>query len=355
MSYFSYLCFFLGSIIVSFLITKIVTNFSIKNKLALSKIRDRDVHKTPVPRIGGLAIFIAFWAIIILIIVIKPNLLNFSGSNFLGVDKNLWGIILASILWLYVGLRDDLHGVKPWIKLIVQLICGFIIVGLGVKIWWLSNPLGGLNIILDNWTYLLVPLWVVLLMNVTNWFDGIDGLTPSISFVTMIILFFLSIEPTVNQSSTALLCIILAGVVLGFLPFNWNPAKIFLGDSGSGFLGLMLATFAIISGAKLATAFLVLGIPILDAIIVIFSRIKNKKSIFTADKSHLHHKFLLAGVGVKPTVIILSGISLLFGIIALKTQTQGKITAFLWLIATMGIILLILFLLRIKWRKSYGK
>ena len=235
----------------------------------------------------------------------------------------------------------------------MQFICGFIIVGFGIKIWWVHNPLGGLNIILDNWTYFLVPIWVVLIMNVLNWFDGVDGLTPSVSLVTLVILFFLSISPAVNQPSTALLCAILAGSVLGFLPFNWNPAKIFLGDTGSGFLGLMIATFAIISGAKLATAFLVLGIPILDALVVIFSRLKNKKSIFSADKTHLHHRFLGAGFSVRQTVVVISLISLAFGIVALKSETLGKVNAILWLVAIMAIILLSLFLL--AKRKSYER
>lgn len=346
MSYSTYIWVFIISCLLSLGLTYLVRIFAVKNNLAMAVPRERDIHKKPIPRLGGVAIFISFWLTVAGILIINPSWLNFVQDKFFNIDKNLWGLILASLLWFAVGLLDDIKGLKPWIKLLAQLLCGIIIVFFGIKIWWVSNPVGGLNIVLNNWTYLLVPLWIILLMNVTNWLDGIDGLSSSISFITLIVLFLLAIDPVVNQTATALLCIILAGSVLGFLPLNWNPAKIFLGDTGSGFLGLMIATFAIISGAKLATAFLVLGIPILDAIIVIVSRYKGGKSIFAADTSHLHHKFLQAGFSVKQTVITLSVISMIFGIIALRSQTQGKMTAFLWLIIVMGIILISLSLIK---------
>lgn len=346
----NYLIIFIVSFVISILATKLIKNYGIKNKIALAQPRTRDVHKKPVSRIGGVAVFISFWLVVLGVLIIKPGSFTFIKEQIAGIDKNLLGLFMTSLLWLVVGLYDDIRGTKAWVKLLTQIICGVLIVSFGIKIWWISNPFGGLNIVLGGWTYLLVPVWIVLLMNVINWFDGIDGLAPSISIITLVVLFLLAIDPAVNQSATALLCVILAGVLVGFLPSNWNPAKIFLGDSGSGFLGLMLATFAIISGAKLATAFLVLGIPILDALIVIFGRVKHKKSIFSADKSHLHHRFLQAGFSVKQTVIFLSIISLLFGIIALKSQTQEKFQAILWLVVLMGIILLSLSLIK-KYKK----
>lgn len=346
MSFLNYILIFIFSFCVSLGLTYLIRGYAIKNNIAMTKPRERDMHKNPIPRLGGVAIFIAFWLTVSVILVIDPGLLTFVQEKVIGIDKNLLGLIIASIIWLAIGLFDDIKGLKPWIKLIAQLVCGIVIVIFGIKIWWVSNPAGGLNIVLNNWTYLLVPVWIVLLMNVTNWLDGIDGLSSSISFVTLIVLFLLAIDPSVNQAATALLCLILAGSVLGFLPLNWNPAKIFLGDTGSGFIGLMIATFAIISGAKLATAFLVLGIPILDAIIVIIARYKGGKSIFAADTSHLHHKFLQAGFSVKQTVITLSIISIIFGIIALRSQTQGKITAILWLVVVMGIILISLSIIK---------
>lgn len=336
----NYLIVFIISLIVSLIATKLVRDYAVKHKFALAKVRERDVHKKPIPRVGGIAVFASFWIVVLGLVILNSNSISFVKETILGIDKNLFGLFLASALWLIVGIYDDTKGLKPWLKLLTQIICGVLIVAFGVKIWWVSNPLGGLDIVLGAWTYILVPIWIVLLMNVLNWFDGVDGLTPSVSVVTLVVLFLLAIDPSVNQPATAMLCVVLAGVMAGFIPSNWNPAKIFLGDTGSGFLGLMLATFAIISGAKLATAFLVLGIPIIDALIVIFERIRHKKSIFSADKSHLHHRFLAAGFSPKQTTITLAIISALFGIVALRSQTAGKFQAILWLVGLMAIILI---------------
>lgn len=346
-----YIYFSITAALLCFGATWWLRKICVANKIALSPIRERDVHKTLIPRIGGLSIWVVFWSIIFSILLIKPELISFSDKKILGIDENLLGLFLAGVVWLVVGLWDDIKDLKPWKKLVWQFVCGFLIVIFGIKIWWITNPFGGPLFILGNWNYLVVPLWIVAMMNVFNWFDGIDGLTPSISTISLAILFFLAINPAVNQPTTALFCAILGAVVLGFLPLNWNPAKIFLGDVGSGFLGMAIATFAIMSGAKLATAILVLGLPIIDFIVVVLGRLLAKKSIFTGDQTHLHHRFLRAGFSVKQTVVIISLISLGFGIIALYSQTQGKMIAFLWLVGLMAIILVGLFILE----KNHGR
>ena len=340
----TYIISFVIAAILSLIGTYFIKKYSEGKKVYLKEVRDRDIHKKPVPKIGGIVVFWVFWITVFVIYFIKPKLLNFSEVKILGIDQNLLGLFVASLVWFVAGIYDDLKNLKPWKKLLVQFVCGIIIVAFGIKIWWVANPLGGLNIVLGSWTYFLVPIWVVLIMNVLNWFDGIDGLTPSISIVSLVVMFYLAISPVVNQPSTALLCAVLAGAIVGFFPYNWNPASIFLGDLGSGFLGLCLATFAIMSGAKLATAFLVLGIPIIDAMLVIFTRMFKRKSIFSADKSHLHHRFLKAGFSVKATVFTLSSISLLFGIIALNTQTLDKLKAGMWLVILMVVILIGLYI-----------
>ena len=346
--YLNYIIPFISSFILSLVITPIVGNFTLKKKIATPKIRERDSHQKITPRLGGIAVFLSFYLVIIAILLISPQSLNFVKDKFLGIDKNLFGLLLSGLVWIIVGIIDDVKGLKPFTKFFWQGICGLIIVGFGINIWWLSNPFGGLNIILGPWTYLLVPLWIGLLMNVLNWFDGIDGLTPGISIITLVILFLLSMNPIVNQPATAMLCAILTGSVLGFLPYNWHPSKIFLGDSGSMFLGLMIGVFSIISGAKLATAALVLGVPIIDAVWVIIKRLIQKKSPFYADKSHLHHRFLEAGFNVKQTVIIIYAICAGFGIIALQSDTAGKVRALIWLLISMIVIGIILFVKKHK-------
>ena len=346
--YLNYIIPFVSSLILSLILTPIVRNFALKKKIAIPKVRERDSHQKITPRLGGVAVFLSFYLVIIAVLLISPQSLNFVQDKFLGIDKNLFGLMLAGIVWIIVGIIDDIKGLKSSTKFFWQGVCGLIIVAFGIRIWWLSNPLGGANIVLGPWTYLLVPMWIGLLMNVLNWFDGIDGLTPGISTITLVILFLLSINPIVNQPATAMLCAILAGAILGFLPYNWHPAKIFLGDSGSMFLGLMIGIFSIISGAKLATAALVLGVPIIDAGWVIIKRLIEKKSPFDADKTHIHHRFLEAGFNTKQTVIIIYTICAGFGIIALQSGTEGKFRALGWLLLLMIIIGIILFVKKYK-------
>ncbi len=341
----NYIILFLSSFILSLICTPLVRNYALKHNIGL---RSREKKVKPIPRLGGVVLFIVFYFNVLILYLISPEKLSFVDYKILGIDENLFGLLSAGLVWIVVGLYDDLKGMNPFSKLFWQFICGLIIVIFGIKIWWLSNPITGGAFIIGDWNYFLVPVWIVLIMNALNWFDGIDGLTPGVSTIALIILFILSINPQVNQPATALLCIILAGSVLGFLPYNWSPAKIFLGDSGSMFLGLMIGVFSIISGAKLATAALVLGVPIIDACWVIIRRILSKKSPFYADKNHLHHKFLEAGFTTKQTVIIIYAICAGFGIIALESETQGKVKALVWLLIAMIILSIVLFIKKYK-------
>jgi len=209
-----YIYSFLAALTLSLIFTPLVRKFCIKKNIALPKIRSRDVHKTQIPRLGGVAISLSFFLVVMLILIFTPVKLFFVSDKFLGIDKNLFGLLLAGVTWIVVGIYDDIKDIKPWTKFIWQGICGLIIVTFGIKIWWLSNPIGGLNLDIGWMTYLLVPIWVGLLMNALNWFDGIDGLTPGISLISLLVLFFLSIKPEVNQPATALLCIIFAGFQL---------------------------------------------------------------------------------------------------------------------------------------------
>ncbi|MCL5795263.1 MAG: undecaprenyl/decaprenyl-phosphate alpha-N-acetylglucosaminyl 1-phosphate transferase [Patescibacteria group bacterium] len=344
MNWLNYILPFIASLILALIFTPAVLILAKKYNLSLIKPRERDVHKTAIPRLGGVALFISFWLVIIGYLVFTPDKLHFVDAKILKIDQNLLGVILGSTLLLILGIVDDIKSVKPVPKLLWQIIAASLVVIFGIKIWWLSNPAGGANIILGNLTYIFVPLWIVLIINVMNWLDGLDGLADGVSFIALIILTILSLKPTVNQPATALLCTVLAGASLGFLFYNFNPAKIFLGDSGSMFLGFMIAVAAIISGGKIATALLVLGIPILDAFWVILRRIFTGKSPMTADNLHLHHRLLQAGLNQKQTVIVFYFIAALFGIFALQNGTQGKMIAGLWLvgiIVIMGIMLVV--------------
>lgn len=344
----NYLFPFSLSFIISFILTKFVRDFAVKRKLAMGEPRERDIHTKPTPRLGGVAIFISFWLLVIGYWLLVPNKVDFDVANLGPIDKNLLGLLLGSLIIIIVGIYDDLKGLSASKKLFWQIIAALIVVVLGIKIHWFSNPLGGLAIEIGNWSYLFIPLWIVLMINAVNWIDSIDGLASGISGIAAMTLFFLSYKlgfVDANQKITALLAIILAGSILGFLPANFPLAKIFLGDSGSMFLGFVLAVLAVISGAKVATAALVLGIAIIDALVVIFLRLIKHQPIWRADKNHLAHRFLQAGFNQRQIVVILYIVSLLFGLVALASSAYDKMMAAIILLI---ILLVITWLLKIR-------
>jgi UDP-GlcNAc:undecaprenyl-phosphate/decaprenyl-phosphate GlcNAc-1-phosphate transferase len=325
----------LGSaILTSALLTLEMRRFVLRSEIGLSQPRERDIHTKAIPRLGGVAISLSFLFTCIGVLVAFPDALWFVPNTFLGIDKNLFGILAGVLLLLIVGIIDDIGGLHPFVKLAFHFIAGAILAYSSVLITHVTNPFGG-QIDLGIWSFLFVVIWVVGMINVINFLDGLDGLASGVSLIATIILYLLALKPDVYQPSMAVLAIILAGSLIGFLPFNFYPAKIFMGDSGSQVLGFMLAAFAIISGGKLATAFLVLGVPILDVLWVIFRRLMNKQSIYKADRYHLHHRLLKAGLGQREAVILLYAISAGFGIIALQTQSMGKLIAALLLIGIM--------------------
>lgn len=330
---------------VSALLTVVVKNFAHK-KGWVAAPRPRDIHQKPVPRLGGVAIFLSFLLIVILYNIISPGRFDFFGFPyaFLGwhIDKRLFGILVAGLFLVATMVWDDIRGLRPWQKLLAQIITALIVIFFGIGINYLNNPFG-LTIYLDQikipltiagvtyhfvlWADLLLIFWLVLMMNAVNFIDGIDGLASGVGGLAALVILILSLAPLVNQPATALVAAIVLGAILGFLPFNFYPAKIFLGDSGAMFLGFILAVLSFIGGGKLATVFLVAGIAIVDGILVVLGRIFARRSPILADKSHIHHRFLKAGFSPRQTVIILWFISLLFGIIALEAGPKFKVLA----------------------------
>lgn len=329
---------------LSALLTVLVRKYVLATNIGLSLPRERDIHRQAIPRLGGVAITLSFLLVVIGFHSYSPDLLSFIPEYINGVDRNLIGIVLGVLLLLGVGIVDDVYGIKPFVKLFFHFLAGIILAWSMVLVPHVTNPFGGL-IQLGDLTYPFVVLWVVIMINVINFHDGLDGLVSGVSLIASLILYFLAIKPEVNQMSMALLAIILAGALIGFLPFNFYPAKIFLGDSGSQVIGFLLAVFSIISGGKLATAFLVLGVPILDIIWVVARRTWQKQPFYKADKFHIHHRLLKAGLNQKQAVLLLYTVSAAFGIIALQTQSYGKLIAVLILVGMMivggGLLVLI--------------
>jgi len=350
-----YTSLFVLSLLLAVGLTGAIRAFALKRGLVVAP-RSRDSHKKPLPRIGGLAIFAAFLIVTTTYFILMNPSANISDGYWFGIDKKIVSIWLASLIIVSVMLVDDLRGLSAPTKLLAQIITVAIIVASGIGIDHFPNPFGAainlnsvyvpLNIFgtvyhFSLWSDILTLVWLVGMMNVVNFIDGVDGLAAGVSGIAAITLFLLSL--IVGQGALAMIAIILAGSVFGFLVWNFHPAKIFMGDSGSMFLGLMLGVLPLISGGKLATAFLVLGFAIVDGLIVAAARVlRGKNPLTTPDKTHLHHRFLAAGFSVRQAVISMYFIAALFGWVALRSTTLNKIIASTLLVLFVGALIIVL-------------
>ncbi|MEA2097640.1 MAG: MraY family glycosyltransferase [Patescibacteria group bacterium] len=322
MQIFLYLKPFLVALIFSVIFTKTLILFGRKYKL-YDKIKENKIHQKNIARFGGVAIIISFLIAIFL-------------SGDLIFDNLKLGIVFSCLVILFFGIYDDLKNLSWKKQLLGQIIIVVIMIYAGLNVDYIANPFGGTEFRLDILQYsvfgieysvfgsLFILFWIIGFMNVMNWLDGLDGLAGGVGIIGAIALFFLSISSLVNQPPLGIISIALAGAILGFLFFNFYPAKIFMGTTGSMFLGFILAVLAIFSGGKIATVLLVMGFPILDAVWVIIQRIKAGESIFKGDARHLHYKLLEKGWSQKKVVIFIYLICLSFGISAIVFQSLGK-------------------------------
>lgn len=333
------------SLILTPLVRVLATKFGF-----VDKPDSRKIHKVPIARLGGLAIFFSFLIVTLIYFFVRKDFFVFAPWHDYNLSVKFAGIIIGALILVIAGIIDDKKVLSPWTKLIAQIIAALIVIISGTRIEYINNPLGGALPSLGGFinfnlavSYLISLVWIVGIINVINFLDGLDGLAAGVSFFGAISIFFISLLLTVYQPATAILSIILAGAILGFLPYNFNPAKIFMGDSGSLFLGYGLAILSIISGAKMATALLVLGFPIVDGLWVVARRVARKESPFLPDKTHLHHRLLGAGFSIKGAVIFLWLISIIFGAIGIISTTYGKMVAIILLLLIMLAIYSFLF------------
>ena len=337
-----YLKVFVLALFSCFLLTWLVRKFVIKSKLFdnPSTDPDRKIQKKPIPTSGGLAVFITFSLLIILFALFSDRLI---GLNI--HVKYVWGLVLAGIVLMVGGFLDDKYRLSPKKSIIAPVIATLIVIFCGVGVKVVTNPFGGVFHLdaveweilkikgmpyhLTLWSDLFTFIWLLGMMYTTKLLDGLDGLVSGVSGIGAIIIFFLVTTTVFFQPDTALLSIIFAGACLGFLILNFHPAKIFLGEGGSLYCGFILGVLAIISGGKIATALLVMGIPILDVIWVIFRRaIKEKRSPFKfGDSKHLHFRLLAAGFSHRGAVIFYYLVAIVFGVLTLFLQSKEKMIA----------------------------
>ncbi len=319
-----------------------VINFSKKEGL-VDIPNERKIHTKPISRIGGVAVWGSTMLTFLCLVLL----------SYYPYGKLMSGILLGSSLMFLLGLIDDVYGLGAKFKLLIQMSIATIVYLLGVQIN--SVPFFG-GIDLGWFSYPITLLWIVGISNAVNFIDGVDGLAGSVVTVNAVTLAVLAITLSPPNPISALIGFILAGSMLAFLTFNFNPAKIFMGDSGSLFSGFILATISITGVMKVATLaillpFVVLAVPIIDITYASLRRISKGQSPFVADAEHIHHKLLHAGFSQKKTVVIITSVAILSGGLACLFASHNAIKYYFFLIIAVIAIMLLLNLIRVLTKK----
>ncbi len=327
---------FISSAIISYIIARLLIVVAKKyNILDLPKV-SRKIHDRPIPLLGGVAIYGA-WALVVLFLQFSNQLLDVR----MAWSMIVW-FLLAGLILIINGVLDDKYNLKPQISIWGPIIASIIVIYGGLSITHVTNPTGGvfyLDTLFVSWLPVIITfLWLMGITYTTKLLDGVDGLTPGIGLIASLVIFVISLSWDVVGSTTSLLSLTLAGAIAGFLILNWHPAKIFLGEGGSTFIGFSLGVLAIISGSKIATALLVMGLPLLDIFWVVIKRLRKKQAFWKGDNEHLHFRLLKAGLNQRQVVIFMSLVALAFGLVSIFFTTKAKIGALLLLLVFMFLL-----------------
>lgn len=296
--------------LLGFFIMPFVIYFAKKNNL-IDKPDERKIHSNPIARLGGIAIWSSFMLAFLLLVVL----------SYYPYGKLLSGVLLGGSLMFLLGLIDDIYGLNAKFKLMIQIAIATIVYFLGISVNTIYNPFGAPIELGSIISYIVTVLWIVGISNALNFIDGVDGLAGSIVTVSSVTLGLIAVEMTPTNGISALIAFILAGSMLAFLTYNFNPAKIFMGDSGALFAGFLLATLSITSVMQspeltMFVPFFILAVPIIDITFSSLRRIAKGVSPFTPDAEHLHHKLLHAGCTQNQTVLVLSVVAVFAGAVA---------------------------------------
>lgn len=306
-----------AAFLVALLVTPAIRKFALKIGAVDIPKDERRMHSKPIPTIGGLAIFIAF-ALAVLIFV----------NAYDKMDVKYIALLCGALVIVLVGMLDDIYGLRWWVKLLGQVFAALIVVMNGITITEIATGDIGMFAIPAT------VLWIVAITNAINLIDGLDGLAcgiVGISCVSLLIVSTFSIRP--DSMALTIVIAILAGACFGFLPYNMNPAKIFMGDTGAMFIGFTLSVISIQGFFKVnalvsfGVPFLVLALPILDTLMALFRRLVHGKNPFKPDKKHMHHKFIGWGFNQRETVGIMYGISAMMGFAAILFSRGAQMTA----------------------------
>jgi UDP-GlcNAc:undecaprenyl-phosphate GlcNAc-1-phosphate transferase len=327
----SYFFAFSLPLIFSLLATPLIMRLAIKLQI-IDRPGERKIHQKEIPLLGGLGIFFSF-SLTLVILWFFGELVDPKVS--LNLILIIW---LAGLLVIFGGAMDDKFNLPAWKQILFPIIASLAVVFFGLSVQFVTNPIGGVIVVPAIFSGLIAFVWIMAMSYTTKLLDGLDGLVSGITVIASLLIFIVSLFWDTAFSVTSLLSLALAGSYLGFLVFNWHPAKIFLGEGGSVFAGFMLGILSILSGSKIATALLIMGIPMLDVALVVMQRLLRGKSAIKGDNYHLHFRLLQAGLSQRKAVVLLWSLSLIFGSLSLFLHTKGKIVAFCLLALVMAIL-----------------
>lgn len=329
---------FLYSVCISVAVCFVVVAISKRYRIDDRRGGRRHIHTKSISRFGGVAIIGAF-------------ILSLYFNTALVFDNIAWAMIIGGVMILLFGVFDDIKPLSWKSQLFFQTALVLFVFIFGIQITYITNPFGGVfDLIVAGMpiiSLLFMIAWMVFIMNAINWCDGIDGLSGGVVFIAVITLFIMSLQPQVMQPPMAIISIILAGSVLGFLIFNFPPARIFAGSSGAFFMGYIIALLAIAAGAKIGTTLLVLAVPLVDALWVVSNRAYKGKLIFHPDREHLHHRLLDRGWSVTEILFLYYSITALCAFFAIATQSVSKLYTFVGFC-----ILIVVFFIAISYDKK---
>lgn len=305
----------------------------------------RKIHKKPIPLLGGVAVFLAYF---LSLFIFKEDLLsgNLEFSHWLG-------FFIGAVFIVVGGVLDDKYNLSAKWQIVWPILASIAVILGGVNIEKISNPFGGFLYFSTFLSSAIIFLWILGMTYTTKLLDGLDGLASGVSAIGALVIFLFTISDKYYQPDIALASFLFFTVLCGFLVFNFNPAKIFLGESGSLLLGYVLGVLAIISGGKIAIALLVIGLPALDVLWTIIRRTISGKNPFKAsDRKHLHHRLIDLGLSQKQAVFFFYFISAIFGLTGLFLQSKGKFLALAFLLFLMFFLIIFLYYLENKKNKK---
>jgi len=308
----TYCVTFIVSLLLSFLLTRYLRDQALSRGWKTRQVRERDVHTAPIPRLGGVAIFICVMGVVAV-------LMAFSRFGKFFEPRIILSILLPGLLIFLLGLYDDLFSVGPWLKFGVQVMAAVAVFFAGFRVIELPILLGNRSLGFAG-SLVATVFWVLLITNAFNLVDGLDGLAAGSALFSTLTVVVISLVN--GRVMIGLVGLALVGAILGFLRFNFNPATIFLGDCGSLFIGFTLSVLALVGAGKSSTAVAVaipvvsFGLPILETGISVVRRFLSGQPLFAPDRHHIHHKLLERGLSQRQVVVILYGVSALFGLLS---------------------------------------